>query len=151
MDAPPPPARGGTPPWRFLIVAGALLLALGGWRLAVGIAGQPDRYFLLSLRNTDEEIAKVEAGMAQAEASLEAGRETQSRAVRTAEEANLRNLRQIHDAMVLHREQDLRLARDKELKTGVIVAMLGLVLLGLGVRSLVRAPRALAPSRTGPR
>lgn len=132
MDA-PPPARRGRATALILVVAGALLLGLGAWRLVVWATGPPEHYLLITRRETDEELEKVVQLLDRAKADLEAKEADLTRDQIQAERATIQNLEQIRKGMVLHREQDMEAAGGKELRIGYFGCLLGLALILAGV------------------
>lgn len=129
--------RGPVP---ILVIAGLILLALGGWRLATRFSGHHEHYLWLDIEQLEDHLQEVTAAREKTRAELEAKDDSMTREQRGLKESDQKNQEQLVRDLTGIRAAKIDAAAGQELRLGFFSTLLGLGSLGTAAYLLVRRP-----------
>ncbi len=125
---------------RALLIVGAVLVALGGWRFAVGTWGDPANFWWLDVQAADAKIADIEENVAKTKAKMDPeSLAAMSPQVRFAVETDFKSQTQLLGHARQWRETIVEQSALKQQRVGFFSMLLGVVFIGLAVRQAWRA------------
>ncbi|MFO0957741.1 MAG: hypothetical protein U0800_09815 [Isosphaeraceae bacterium] len=127
-------------PIRILAIAGLLLLAFGGWRLATRFSGHPERYFWADVKELEDHLQEVTKALEKTRYDLEDQGGTLTREMRISKEGNQKSEEQLERDLTKMIAARIDAAASQELRLGFFATVLGLACLGSAAYLRFRRP-----------